>query len=469
MQPTSPDKPWYMATAKEACALLDVTTSKGLSTEQLKVRKNTKLKKATKVRTPKFGVSFWSLQVIAIVASAGFLLLTNSVWFSIFTITALIFILFGLAQQNYVEHIVDKLVKTPEFNIHVRRDGKKQIIKANELAIGDIVLIAPGDYIPADMRIIELKELLVDQHELTGEALPAIKNSFAIYKKTKQIDQKNMLFAGSFAVAGTAVAVVVSLPDLPQHHSGVAITKSRLNKAQKSRLLTIALSSSLLGALLLIVSNNFVAIALLMVILVVSTYKYMDYWLHFTVWATLYEELYQKGIYFSNIPELQKTFKADTVLLRVNADTMEQAAFVHQLQAELLVEVRPLVDKKQVKELEEELNINDAALTAKKFLGLRRDKKLAHLREYQLLVGFDDVAVAESISLLMQAGHHVLWVDDNLIPGVESTIASEYIALHTQPSAMALVRSSAKFNQPSLRKIAIFFAASKKFKKITAY
>ena len=86
----------------------------------------------------------------------------------------------------------------------VVRDGKEQEISLKLLVPGDIITIAAGDMIPADVRIISAKDLFLDQAALTGEAMPIEKKSIAASKDMDNpLEIANLCFLGSNVVSGT--------------------------------------------------------------------------------------------------------------------------------------------------------------------------------------------------------------------------------------------------------------------------
>jgi len=114
--------------------------------------------------------------------------------------------------QEYRAHRALSLLKSyfpPDVN--VLRNGREKIIDKKYLVPGDVVILQTGDIIPADMRIIEAANLLVDESILTGESEPVVKISGKLDKETNQIfEAKNILFSGASIVSGKTKGVVVS-------------------------------------------------------------------------------------------------------------------------------------------------------------------------------------------------------------------------------------------------------------------
>ena len=96
----------------------------------------------------------------------------------------------------------------------VTRQNKSHIeIPLDEVVVGDIVYLSAGDMIPADVRIIEAKDLFVSQSSLSGESEPIEKLATVCEKKDNITEYTNIAFMGSNVISGSATAIVVSVGD----------------------------------------------------------------------------------------------------------------------------------------------------------------------------------------------------------------------------------------------------------------
>ena len=96
----------------------------------------------------------------------------------------------------------------------VTRQNKSHIeIPLDEVVVGDIVYLSAGDMIPADVRIIEAKDLFVSQSSLSGESEPIEKLAAVCEKKDNITEYTNIAFMGSNVISGSAAAIVVSVGD----------------------------------------------------------------------------------------------------------------------------------------------------------------------------------------------------------------------------------------------------------------
>lgn len=116
----------------------------------------------------------------------------------------------GVTQESKAEKSLEALQKLSDHASKVIRNGKMSVIPARELVPGDIVVLDTGDYIPADLRIIEAINLKSQESSLTGESVPVEKISDTIDDVEIGIgDRKNMLFSSSLVTYGRGKGIVV--------------------------------------------------------------------------------------------------------------------------------------------------------------------------------------------------------------------------------------------------------------------
>ncbi|NWZ02320.1 AT2A3 ATPase, partial [Loxia curvirostra] len=121
----------------------------------------------------------------------------------------------GVWQERNAESAIEALKEyEPEMGKVIRADRSGvQRIRARDIVPGDIVEVAVGDKVPADIRIIEIRSttLRVDQSILTGESVSVIKHADPIPDpRAVNQDKKNMLFSGTNIAAGKAVGIVIA-------------------------------------------------------------------------------------------------------------------------------------------------------------------------------------------------------------------------------------------------------------------
>ena len=115
----------------------------------------------------------------------------------------------GVFQENKAEKALEALQNMSAPHARVLRDGKEQIISAQEVVPGDIIILEAGDFVPADARLITSVNLKSEESALTGESLPSEKDALAKVAKDAPIgDRDNMVFSGCSITYGRATAIV---------------------------------------------------------------------------------------------------------------------------------------------------------------------------------------------------------------------------------------------------------------------
>lgn len=118
--------------------------------------------------------------------------------------------LIGFFQEVKAEAAVEALKKMSAPKGRVVRDGKIHEIPADQIVPGDILFLEAGDFVAADARLIEARQVSADEAVLTGESLPVAKAISPVVYDTVVADRKNMLFAGTAVATGTARAIVTT-------------------------------------------------------------------------------------------------------------------------------------------------------------------------------------------------------------------------------------------------------------------
>ena len=128
----------------------------------------------------------------------------------IFSIVLLSVVL-DVYQESKAEKSAEMLKKRVVTTATVLRDGARKEVQLSEVVPGDIIYFSAGDIVPADSRVISLKDLYVDQSGLTGESFPVEKATTAriAAKSTTITEASNCVFLGTSVVSGTATAVAV--------------------------------------------------------------------------------------------------------------------------------------------------------------------------------------------------------------------------------------------------------------------
>ena len=116
----------------------------------------------------------------------------------------------GFFQEYRAERSLQALKALAAPKAHVLRGGEAIMVAAREIVPGDIVLLAAGDRVPADSRLIELASLRTNEASLTGESLPVTKSTEPLSQDTFLADRKNTVYMGTTVEGGRGKAVVVA-------------------------------------------------------------------------------------------------------------------------------------------------------------------------------------------------------------------------------------------------------------------
>lgn len=133
----------------------------------------------------------------------------SAVIFAVVLVNAII----GFVQESKALTAINALSSAIQSTANVIRNGNKLIVDARELVPGDIVLLQAGDKVAADMRLIKVKDLQVDESALTGESLPVEKRTEPMPQQALLGDRQNMAFSSTLVVYGTGIGVVTHTGD----------------------------------------------------------------------------------------------------------------------------------------------------------------------------------------------------------------------------------------------------------------
>ncbi len=215
------ERNWYDKTQKEILEVLDTHEQKGLTNEQVKAKQEQygfnelKAEKKKSVLV-KFLEQFKDFMIIVLIIAAiisgvvGYIEgegITDSI---IILIVVIVNAIIGVAQENKAEKSLEALQKLSSHVAKVLRNGTVEVVASKELVPGDIVLLDTGDYVPADIRLIEAVNLKSQEASLTGESVPVDKNTNLIEQLKVGIgDRTNMVFSSSLITYGRGKGIVV--------------------------------------------------------------------------------------------------------------------------------------------------------------------------------------------------------------------------------------------------------------------
>lgn len=116
----------------------------------------------------------------------------------------------GFVQEYRASKAIKELSAMIPTEVAVLRDGEKRRVPAAELVPGDVVVLEPGDKVAADMRLLHIRNLRVEEAALTGESVPVEKTVGIVQDRAAVADRVNMVYSGTLVTQGTATAAVVA-------------------------------------------------------------------------------------------------------------------------------------------------------------------------------------------------------------------------------------------------------------------
>jgi len=212
---------WFNLSIDETTKKLETDLNQGLTSEEVLKRRekygeNKLQEKKKKNIFQKFLEQFKDFSIIVLIIAAvvsGIVGVAEGEGITdtiIILIVVIVNAIIGVAQESKAEKSLEALQKLSDHAAKVIRNGKMEVIPSKDLVPGDIVIIETGDYISADLRIIEAINLKSQEASLTGESVPVEKMAAKIEAEEVGIgDRINMLFSSSLITYGRGKAIVV--------------------------------------------------------------------------------------------------------------------------------------------------------------------------------------------------------------------------------------------------------------------
>jgi Ca2+-transporting ATPase len=233
---------WYQLEEKEIFRSLD-TSERGLSSSEVERRLNTygpnQLPEAEAISRLRILLHQFTspLIYILIVAAGVTAFLGEYVDTGVIAAVLILNAVIGYFQEYKAETSVRALKGMVVPRAKVIREGKEQEIPSERLVPGDIVLLASGMRVPADLRLLKATELKIEEAALTGESVPVEKRTEVIVEENLTPgDQTNMAFMGTIVVGGRAKGVVVEtgsktvLGQIAHEVESLAVTETPLQQ-----------------------------------------------------------------------------------------------------------------------------------------------------------------------------------------------------------------------------------------------
>ncbi|MEU6309395.1 HAD-IC family P-type ATPase [Streptomyces sp. NPDC047014] len=215
--PGTPGAEWYARSPEEVVAAFGVDPAAGLAADRAAglLAANGPNALPEERRTPawqRFLAQYRSyMQLVLLAAAAVSMLIREWTTAVLLIVLTLLNAVVGLRQEGKAESAMNALKSMMKATARVRRDGAEAEIPAEGLVVGDVVLVSAGDRVPADGRLIAASSLQIDESALTGESVPAAKETGALEGSgLPPGDRTNTAFMNTPVTHGSGVMVVTA-------------------------------------------------------------------------------------------------------------------------------------------------------------------------------------------------------------------------------------------------------------------
>ncbi len=211
---TGHNQHWHTLSSKEVLQQLGIAEQGLSSTEAAQRLEQYGLNQLTEAARPGFLVILWNqlnnfVVILLMVASLVSVLLGETVEAVAIMAIVVLNAILGIVQEQRAEQALAALKKLAAPEAQVLRDGQRINVPSQELVPGDIVYLEAGNFVPADVRLLESVNLQVDEASLTGESLPVQKNAVLQLEQDIPLgDRKNIAFLGTVVTYGRGRGVV---------------------------------------------------------------------------------------------------------------------------------------------------------------------------------------------------------------------------------------------------------------------
>jgi magnesium-transporting ATPase (P-type) len=168
----------------------------------------------TRSTLARLGAQFTNLLILVLIASAVIAALVGDLKdAAVILLVVVANAIIGFIQEGKAERALAAISGMLAPTATVLREGRRRTIAAEEVVVGDIVVLEPGDRVAADLRLIEARALSIEEAALTGESVPAIKHVAPVAADAPLGERSAMAFTGTIVSSGAGLGVVVATGD----------------------------------------------------------------------------------------------------------------------------------------------------------------------------------------------------------------------------------------------------------------
>lgn len=208
---------WHARSSRDVVSALDTDATRGLTSSQASKRLS---RHGANVLRPPKEEPWWHELLESLIEPLQLLLLAVAVAYFLLgetedalTILAVILVVAGIEAVNELraKRAIAALSSLSAPHATLIRNGEPIEVPAARVVPGDLVLLAPGRRVPADVRLLQTAALRVDESALTGESVPVAKDADAFLDAMTEIaERRTMAYAGTLVTAGKGCGVVVA-------------------------------------------------------------------------------------------------------------------------------------------------------------------------------------------------------------------------------------------------------------------
>jgi len=208
--------PWHALAGEEVMQRLGTGVDRGLDADEAKDRRQqfgpNRLPEGKKRGPFMRFLAQLNNVLVYVLLGAGFVKLMLGLWLDAGIIFAVVLLnaLLGFVQEGKAEKALDSIRNMLSAEARTVRGGETRMTPAEDLVPGDVVLLESGDKVPADLRLVDVKNLRTEEAALTGESVPAEKSADPVAVKSTVGDRDSMAFSGTMVVSGRATGIVVA-------------------------------------------------------------------------------------------------------------------------------------------------------------------------------------------------------------------------------------------------------------------
>jgi Ca2+-transporting ATPase len=209
--------PWFTTPQEQVLELLNTSLQDGLTHEEAQKRiqefgKNMVVQKKA-IHPFILFLQQFNQPLVYMLLGAVVITAFLKEWSDAIVIFGVVFVnaIIGYVQEAKALQAIASLAKSMVSTANVIRNSEPQLLFAEELTLGDIVVLRAGDKVPADLRLIQVRELQIDESALTGESIPVQKQTSPLPTQTVLAERTNMAYSSTLVTYGAATGVVVAI------------------------------------------------------------------------------------------------------------------------------------------------------------------------------------------------------------------------------------------------------------------